>query len=420
MQHSTDNRIAVIGAGVVGLCVAYALRRSGRQVSLYDPNPPGSQCSYGNAGAISSRSVAPLAMPGIIKTALSMLLDPTSALHVPVHYWAHAAPWLWRFMREAEPRRVRRIAAALDRLLAGSLAAHAKLAAEVGCPELVHANGQLHLYPDERALAKDEASWRLKQDFGLRVERLDGAAIRELEPAVADAYRIGLLLPDEGWIANPWRYTQAIMAALQQMGAACVQAPITALGRHGAGWSLSDGASRWQADQVIVCAGAWSRALLAQLGHDVPLESQRGYHLQVVDPGLTISRTVVLADRKVFITPMENGLRIAGTVEFGGLHRPPNVARAMLLRGHALAGLRGLRVHEPEIWMGHRPCLPDSLPVLGPVPDVPGLWCAFGHGHLGLTGSANTATLLARAMAGEAVDDELAPFSIARFARARR
>jgi len=417
MQHKQSDGVAIVGAGIVGLCTAYAMRQAGWRVTLFDPNPPGSQCSSGNAGALSSRSVAPLAMPGVLGTAWSMLLDATSPLHIPPRYWLRAAPWLAGFVAAARPARVRVIADALDRLLAGSVDAHARLAAEVGVPHLVRRNGQLHLYPGEREFAKDRASWNLKREYGLKMEQVGRAAIAEMEPAVGPAYGMGLFLPDEGWMAEPLRYAQAIAARLAQMDASFVTARIAALSRDDAGWTLTDGAQRWHAGRVVVCAGAWSRPLLAALGHDVPLETQRGYHLHLAQPNVQPGRVVVLADRKVFITPMDGGLRIAGTVEFGGLERPLNRRRAMLLAGHTQAGLPGLQIEAPSVWMGHRPCLPDSLPVLGPVPGQPGLWCAFGHGHLGLTGSANTGPLLARAMAGQADPAELAPYAIERFAR---
>lgn len=409
-------RIAVVGAGIVGLCTAYALRQAGYAVTLLDPNPPGSQCSSGNAGAISSRSVVPLATPGIVKTAFSMLLDPASPLHVPAYYWLRAAPWLARFVAASRPERVRAIADALSSLLRGSVEAHTRIAGEIGAGELIRRAGQLHLYPDEAYYAKDRASWALKEEHGLRIEKVGRAAIEAMEPDVGPGYRVGVFLPTEGWVAEPLRYAQALAARLADMQAVFVQAAVQSLRAEASGWTLSDGARRWQAERVVICAGAWSKPLLAALGWKVPLESQRGYHLHLADPNLALTHQVVLADRKLFITPMETGLRLAGTVEFGGLAHPPTARRAQLLGEHARAGLPALDIRNAATWMGHRPCLPDSMPVLGPVPGRPGLWCAFGHGHLGLTGSANTGRLIAGAMAGQADDQRiLAPFSIGRF-----
>jgi D-amino-acid dehydrogenase len=409
-------RIAIVGAGIVGLCTAYALRQAGYAVTLFDPNPPGSQCSSGNAGALSSRSVVPLATPGILKMAFSMLLDARSPLHVPAYYWLQAAPWLSRFVAQAKPERVRAIAAALSDLLRGSVQAHTQIAAELDVGDLIRRTGQIHLYPDEADYAKDQASWELKQEHGLHLEKISRPTIEAMEPDVGPGYRVGVFLPTEGWVANPLRYAQALAARLADMQATFVEAGIRSLQADASGWTLSDGARRWQAERVVICAGAWSKPLLAERGWKVPLESQRGYHLELAAPNLALTHQVVLADRKLFMTPMETGLRLAGTVEFGGLTHKPSAKRALLLGEHARAGLPALDTANPAVWMGHRPCLPDSMPVLGPVPDSPGLWCAFGHGHLGLTGSANTGRLIAGAMAGRPDDLRiLAPFSIDRF-----
>jgi D-amino-acid dehydrogenase len=415
MSERSDRSVLVIGAGIVGLCTGYELARNGWQVGLFDPNPPGSQCSSGNAGALSSGSVAPLAMPGAIKDALTMLVDRKGPLHLPLHYWFQAAPWLRSFVGASGRERVETIATALHGLLKDSVSSHLALAAEVGCPELVRQTGQLHLYPDEQAMRKDDASWALKRKHGLRVEQVDARQIQALEPAVNDNYRAGVFLPDEASVTDPLQYSRSIAAALQARGGEIVQAGITSLARSGDAWQISDGARNWSGEHVVISAGVWSAKLLATLGYKIPLISQRGYHVQVARSGVTLSRIVVLADRKVFINPMREGLRIAGTVEIDSIDRPPNEARALRLKEHARAGLRDPVLDNETIWMGHRPCLPDSMPVLGAAPNHPNLWCAFGHGHLGLTGSANTAKLIARALTRNSVENELPMFSAGRF-----
>ncbi|MBL8383643.1 MAG: FAD-dependent oxidoreductase [Burkholderiales bacterium] len=407
--------VLVIGAGIVGLGVAHALSRSGRTVVVADANAPGSGASAGNAGAISSGSVAPLALPGVLKSARKMLLDPESPLHVPLAYLPQASPWLWRFVRAAGIERVNGIAAALAGLLRGSLAAHQRIAAEVGCAERIVAGGQLHCYPDQAALARDAFSWALKRAHGQKTEEVAGAAIRDLEPAVAARYTRALFLPDEAWVDGPQEYARAIAAALAARGARFVGAGVDALARRGDDWEARTAAGTLTARQVVLAAGAWSGRLLAPLGIRVPLETQRGYHVELGAPGIRLRRQVVLADRKVFVTPMGAALRAAGTVEFGGLERPMTEARARLIGRHLRAGLDGLAAGEERLWMGHRPCMPDSMPVIGPASGAPGLFCAFGHGHLGLTGAARTGELLARLLGGGDAP-ELAPFSIARFA----
>jgi glycine/D-amino acid oxidase-like deaminating enzyme len=415
MQAVADNSVAVVGAGIVGLCVAWELRKAGYQVQLIDPEAPGSQCSYGNAGAISAGSVAPLAMPGVLKNAAAMLLDADSPLHVPARYWLRAAPWLLRFVAAADPARVERIADALTLLFAGALENHRTLAADIGCPQRVATSGQLHLYRDQQALAKDAGSWRLRRERGVRAEVIDAAAIHALEPAVSEHYRVGVWMPEQGAVSEPFRYATALADALHARGAQFVRDRVSALAQAD-GWHLRGTRTDYRARHLVLAAGAWSAQLLRPLGLRVPLESQRGYHLHVAQPGVALSRPVVLADRKVFIAPMETGLRISGTVEFGGLRMPPSARRSAMLGIAAREGLPGLQLGaQPASWMGHRPCLPDSLPVLGPVPQWPGLWCAFGHGHLGLTGSANSGKWIAEALRGDGDMRRFDAFSIARF-----
>src|SRR5690606_12089517 len=226
-----NNSVAIIGAGIVGLCTAHFLRQSGRQVTVFDAQAPGSQCSFGNAGALSEGSVAPLAMPGVIRQAASMLLDSTSALHVPLGYLLPAMPWFVRFIAASRPARVRQIAAALHGLLAGSVRHHTELASAIGCAHLIKTSGQLHLYPDAGSRDKDKASWQLKADFGMAMQPVDRAAIAELEPAVSNTYRCGWFLPDEGWVSGPFQYSQALARANSDQGVAFVNADIRKLRR---------------------------------------------------------------------------------------------------------------------------------------------------------------------------------------------
>ncbi|MBY0329741.1 MAG: FAD-dependent oxidoreductase [Acetobacteraceae bacterium] len=413
-------KILVVGAGIVGLCTAWHLARGGADVTVLDRAAPGEGgASSGNAGAISAGSVAPLAMPGVLRQVPGMLLDPAGALHIPPRYALRAAPWLLRFVAAARPARVARIAEALAVLLWNAMEQHRLILAEEGALDLIRETGQLYLYRDRAQLAKDAGGWTLRRQHGMRIEELDGAdAIRALEPDMRGDYALGLFIPEQGSCVNPLRHAQVVARGVQRLGGTIrqegVAALLTAGGRIG---GVRTATETLTADAVVLAAGAWSARLLAPIGIRVPLETQRGYHVMLPDAGITLRRPVVPADRKAFISPMEGGLRLAGTVEFGGLEAPPTPHRAALL-------LEDLRRVFPQartdgaqgFWMGHRPCLPDSLPVIGPVARWPGLWCAFGHGHLGLTGSAPTGARLARAMLGPAPNLDLAPYAVERFA----
>jgi D-amino-acid dehydrogenase len=311
---------------------------------------------------------------------------------------------------------VRRISDVLSSLLAHSIEKHIEILGEVGAPELARRTGQLHLYPDEQWLKKDTMSWALRREHGLRVGQLGRGEILELEPEVGPDYTVAMFTPDQGMSVNPYRQVTAIASDFAKRGGRIIRDRVMAIEVDDGGVRAVRGENGiYPCNHAVICAGAWSMQLLANLGYALPLESQRGYHVTIPSSEVKVSRPVVAADRKAFFTPMEDGLRVAGTVEFGGLSRTPTRRRAEYL-------VRDLsrvfpRAHIPadwSYWMGHRPCFPDTLPVMGPSRHR-GLWFNFGHGHLGLTMSAPGGEILARAICREPSNIDLAPFSFERF-----
>jgi D-amino-acid dehydrogenase len=416
MSGNVNDIVVVVGAGIVGVCAAWHLLRRGAEVTLIDRDEPGLGCSFGNAGALSFGSVAPLAMPGVMRDALGMLFDPSAPLRIPLSYLPKAAPWLTQFVRASNADDVRRISKALSSLLANSIEKHVEILDEAGATDIVRLTGQLYLYPNEKWLQKDAMSWQLRRDYGLRIDRLNREGILALEPEVGPDYPIGMFTPDQGMSFNPYRHVTSIASDFVRRGGKIVRDRVAAIETDGPRVKSVRGENAtYVCDHAVICAGAWSAQLLSGLGYVLPLESQRGYHVTVAAPGITVSRPVVAADRKVFFTPMEDGLRVAGTVEFGGLARAPNRKRAdYLVRDMARVFPRAQISADWSFWMGHRPCMPDSLPVMGPSRHR-GLWFNFGHGHLGLTMSASSGDILARAISGEPSNIDLAPFSFARF-----
>lgn len=392
--------VAVIGAGIVGTCVAYTLARCGARVTLIDRDEPGQGASFGNSGAISPGSVAPLAMPGVVKTVPGMLADAESPLFLPPAYLPRALPWLMAFVASSSPERVAQSGVKLADLHRGAIAAHEALTREAGVPELFMRRGHLHLYPDAAALAKDAGGWRMRKEHGYDFSQLDRAGILDLEPGVGPRYTVGIYMADHATILHPFRYVQAIARAFAAQGGEVVRGEVRALAPQDSRWRLQLADGERSFDHAVVAGGAWSRALLDPLGIHLKLETQRGYHVQFTGGGQTVSRTVVLADRKVFVTPMEEGLRVGGTVEIAGLKRAPDMRRAALLERFARETFAGLDQLPARPWMGHRPCMPDSVPVVGAAPDRPGLWLAVGHGHLGLTDSINTGARIASQLLG--------------------
>lgn len=392
---SARPRIAVIGAGIIGTCIALELQKRGMAVSLIDKDEPGKGCSYGNSGAISVSSIVPLATPGVMASLPRMLMDRESPLRLPMGYLPRAAPWLARFVLSASPERVSQSVSRLAALHNDAIAKHAALTREVGVPELFMQAGHLHLYPDEQSAQGDAQAWQIRGSHGFRFEVLDRQGIMAFEPGIGPRYQAGMYLPDHATIRNPARYVTAIAQAFIRHGGQLLRDEVLALTQTESGWSVKGMNALVTADHIVVAAGAWSRKLLDPLRVRLPLESQRGYHVQFAGAENLVSRTVVLADRKVFVTPMEGGLRVGGTVEIAGLTRPPDMRRAAILERIARETFTDLGTMPATTWMGHRPCMPDSVPVIGEASGNPGLWLAVGHGHLGLTDSVNTASLIA-------------------------
>src|SRR5262245_26671617 len=418
LNRNGRDAVVVVGAGIVGVCTAWHLLRRGSSVPRIVRDAPGRGCSYGNAGAVGPGSIVPLATPGIMRDALRMLLNPAAPLRIPVSYLPKAAPWLRWFVGASKPEEVRRISNVLATLLAHSIEMHSEILSEIGAPEIVRRTGLLCLYPDERALAKDAMAWTLRRDHGLRVEQIARADILALEPEIGPDYTIGMFMPEQGMSTNPYRQVTAIASDFAKRGGRITRDRVVAIEvENDCVRAVRGENASYACDHAVICAGVWSTQLLASLGYALPLESQRGYHVTIASPGIEVSRCVTATDRKVFLTPMEDGLRVAGTVEFGGLTRAPTRKRAeFLVRDLSRVFPRAQVPPDWSFWMGHRPCFPDSLPVMGPSRHR-GLWLNFGHGHLGLTMSATSGDILARVICGEPSNFDLGPLSFERFGR---
>jgi len=408
--------VTIIGAGVVGMATASCLRRDGHDVTVVDMRPPGEYCSSGNAGILSPGSCVPFGMPGNLKKVPQWLLDSLGPLTIRPGYFLRALPWLLRFQAASGINRIDPIADALRALLKQTLDAWAPLAQWAGVPDIIRRTGYLVVYESEQAFRGDALAWKIRRDRGVVCTDLDAARIRELEPALRGIYARGVFLPEQGFVANPLRLTQALAAQFQRDGGKILQRKVLDI-ETGAGSpsALLTDAGRLPVATLVICAGVHSNEFSTTLGSRVPLESQRGYHVHFENPAVTLRRPVMSGEGKFFATPMETGLRVAGAVEFAGTEAAPNYARADALGVHAARMLPGLVASNVTQWMGHRPCMPDSLPVIGPSPRFANVYFAFGHGHVGLCGGAPTARIIADLVAGRTPNIDIAPFRVNRF-----
>jgi D-amino-acid dehydrogenase len=421
MAASAARRVGVIGAGMVGVCAASWLQRDGHSVFLIEPGNPGEGASFGNAGCFNGSSVTPAAMPGVMRNIPRWLIDPLGPLALRWSYLPSILPYLVRLVRSATPDKARAQAAALRPLLGPTVPLVRELAREAGAEDLIHQRGHLYVYRSAEALAKDGFAWALRRESGVEVDAFDADELRQLEPTLSRDYVRGLLVRENGHTSDPFALVTRLVEHFRRQGGEIVRA--RALGFRLDGRRLTaicTDIGELPADAAIVCAGAYSKPLAAALGDRVPLETERGYHLMIRDPEVMPRIPTADADGKFVATPMAAGLRFAGTVELAGLAAPPDWRRARNLLAQGRRMLPGLSADHPDerisMWMGHRPALPDSLPVLGPSRASPDVIYAFGHGHVGMTAAPMTGRIIADLVAGRPPSIAIAAFDPARFA----
>jgi len=407
----------VVGAGIVGLSTALRLRQAGHDVLLIDRTGVAAEASRGNAGALAYSDILPLASPGIIRQAPRWLLDPLGPLAIPPSYLPRIAPWLWRFWRASAPQQVLASTRAQVALMALAAQAMPRLLQAVGAQQQLHTDGNLQLYESQAEWQASLPGWQLRADHGIAFEHLHGAAaIAALQPGLSPALVAATFVP--GWqrVDDPQRLCQQVAAAFEAAGGRLRRADAQALlpGAQGVALRL-DGGQRLQAGQVVVAAGAWSNTLALSLGQRIPLETERGYNTTLPAGAFALRRQLTFGGHGFVVTPIAGGVRVGGAVELGGLRAQPNYRRAQVLLDKAQRFLPTLKAEGGTQWMGFRPSLPDSLPVIGPAPGEPRVLYAFGHGHLGLTQSAATAELVADLAAGRPPGVDLSPFSPHRF-----
>jgi D-amino-acid dehydrogenase len=405
----------VIGAGITGVAAALCLARDGWAVTLVDRVAPGdpAQTSFGNAGLLARGSILPVQEPGLVWRAPRMLLDRDAPLFLRPSHLPRLLPWLLPFLANGARPRLDRIVPAIWALTRDTVEAHQALAAGTPAAALIETGPYAYLFPDRAAFAAEAEGYARKAAAGIAWRERPAA---ELDPALGPAYGFAAELPDHGWIADPGAYVAALADAAAAAGARILRAEVRDLRPTAAGVAVETDAGPLAADRAVLAAGVWSRALAARLGLRIPLETERGYHLTLRGPSRRPPFPMMLADRALVMTPMREGLRVAGLVEFGGTEAPPSKAPLALIRRAIRRAYPDLTWEAETAWMGHRPTTPDSLPALGPVPGAEAVICAFGGQHLGLTIGPRLGRLAADLAAGRRPNLDLAPYAPGRFA----
>lgn len=409
--------IAVVGAGIIGTSIAYQLQRRGFSVTLIDRAAPGMGASFGNMASIAVTEFMPASRPGVWAQMPKWLLDPEGPVRIRSGYVPKLVPWFLRFLAASRPSKLRELeaaGAALCRRVHEDLDA---LLSETGLTSLLSAEGCLSLYADEAEFHADRDHIEILERFGFRHEILGGNAIRDLEPALTTKIAKAVLFPDNRSIADPYRLVTALADRFQALGGAVETGEVVGFEEGEVGisaLSFADG-RRLSADRFVLAAGAFTGRLSRLIAEPIPLETERGYHTQIMAPGISMRHSIIWPARAFMVTPTAGGIRVGGTVEMAGLDAPPDYRRAKVLVKRAKEALPDLKAEQVSEWMGHRPALPDTVPVIGPSATRRNVFYATGHGHLGLTYAATTARLIADLMTGVNAPLDLKPYRVDRF-----
>jgi D-amino-acid dehydrogenase len=417
MTTSPKSRhFAVIGAGIVGVSCALYLQRDGHRVTLIDYRAPGEGTSQGNAAIIAGAACEPVAMPGILRRVPGMLMDPLGPLAIRWRYLPQLAPWLLRFVAASRPDRVERSSVALHALASRCLAAYKPLTESAGIDDMIRDTGWLSVYRTEASFAHARDELELQRRRGVKFEVLSQDQIRQFEPSLAPIFERAVFFPENSMTVNNFRLVQCLAKDFVARGGRLLRETVkdVALGPDGPKELVTE-KGRHAIDAVVVAAGAWSRELTGRLGHKVMLDTERGYHVMLPDPGVMPRLPVHIGDHGFVATPLEHGLRFAGTVELGGLQAAPNWRRANVLLEHGRQIFPGLRETGMTQWMGFRPSVPDSVPVIAKSPKVPNTYLTFGHGHLGLSFGPISGRLIADLAAGRDPGIDMTPYRVDRW-----
>lgn len=414
---NTSSSIAIIGAGVIGTTMAYDLQRRGHSVTLIERDAPGKGASFGNMASIAVTEFMPASRPAIWKQMPGWLMDPEGPVRVRPSYMPKLIPWFLRFLDASRPSKLRALeeqGAVLCHRVHEDLGALLK---ETGLEHMLSAEGCLSLYADEAEFRADRDHIEILERFGFRHEILGANAIRDLEPALTTAITKAVLFPDNRSISNPYELVKSIAGKFEALGGTIVTGEVTDFETGEAGVTairLRDG-RRIAPEKTVLAAGVFGAKMAAQLGEPVPLETERGYHTQIMAPGISMRHSIIWPAKAFMVTPTAGGIRVGGTVEMAGIDAAPDYRRSKITVKRAREALPDLKVEDFTEWMGHRPAFPDTVPVMSASAKHKGLYYALGHGHLGLTYAATNARLMGDLISGLTPPVDMKPYRVDRF-----
>ena len=406
-------RVGIVGAGIQGVCNALFLQKKGFQVTLFDRDEPGNSASYGNAGHFSPYASIPINRPDVLTDVPAMLLSSRGPLALKWRYVPKMIPWFLKFISNCRKDRMLHTAKYMHQILDIALPAFDELFEDVDISGLVENKGILYFWNDQNLKSRD-LEIKIREELGVKQQLVTPKEIHDLEPNIKPVYHGGVYYDYARHARNPKKILIKLFENFVQKGGKFLKLNIKDLNFDEKKPVIRSDTHRFVFDKLVIACGAFSKTLTDKLHEDIPLDTERGYHIHFKNFDHLIKRPIIYLNRGFGMTPMEQGLRVVGTVEFGGLKNPLSKSRIKNLIENAKELLDGLPDHEDE-WLGFRPTLPDFLPVIGPSKNYDNVFYSFGHHHLGWTLGAISGKIISKMISNEKTNLDLKPYSSLRF-----
>ena len=406
-------RVGIVGAGIQGVCNALFLQKKGFQVTLFDRDEPGNSASYGNAGHFSPYASIPINRPDVLTDVPAMLLSSRGPLALKWRYVPKMIPWFLKFISNCRKDRMLHTAKYMHQILDIALPAFDELFEDVDISGLVENKGILYFWNDQNLKSRD-LEIKIREELGVKQQLVTPKEIHDLEPNIKPVYYGGVYYDYARHARNPKKILIKLFENFVQKGGKFLKLNIKDLNFDEKKPVIRSDTQRFVFDKLVIACGAFSKTLTDKLHEDIPLDTERGYHIHFKNFDHLIKRPIIYLNRGFGMTPMEQGLRVVGTVEFGGLENPLSKSRIKNLIENAKELLDGLPDHEDE-WLGFRPTLPDFLPVIGPSKNYDNVFYSFGHHHLGWTLGAISGKIISKMISNEKTNLDLKPYSSLRF-----
>ncbi len=410
--------IGIIGAGITGVAAAIWLQRQGLAVTLIDRLGAAGGASFGNGGVVVPSGIVPVNSPGLIGNAPKMLLNPRSPLFMRWSYLPKLLPWLIGYLRRATPQDARRVSQILHILLTDAVEQHHALSDGTPAARWLTDSDYLFVYPERQNFLNDRFGWGLRQEAGMSWEEMNKAELEAYDAGFASAGKFAIRFKDHAQVGSPGDYVKDLADHfVAQGGTMAILEAEQLRTENGKVRAIATIDGDLEVDQVVVTAGVWSGKIMQQIGFKVPLESERGYHIDLHNPSAMPRSPMMLAAGKFVVSPMHQRIRCAGIVEFGGTKLGPSRKPLAMLREHIARAYPDLEFESTTEWLGHRPAPIDSVPFIGPVKQIKGVYAAFGHHHVGLTAGAVSGRLVSDLIIGKQPDRDISACDLGRFTR---